>query len=273
VAHRFTSLQSSIDKLLEAEYFLGGLTRCQGPEFGYNLNAFLGACRSVTFVLQKTLSRVVGFDAWYAACRERMKGDPAMGFFLELRNISQHEGPVSFVGGSIPQPPGWTYRFAGNREAVPPTLLGRDVAGACAEHLVKITDLVDQFRASFPHESCIVCALTEEGMDKLGFSLDDLGVLLGLPPGYLDVGHGIPVEEKLRMLRREFDPIDIDALHRLKRGGFQLRGEDLTFAVSGGADLTDDIARLIEGGEEEGRVPRMAFLTAIGRRIREKDME
>lgn len=271
MAHRFTSLQGSIEKLLEAEYFLAGLSRNRGAEFGYNLNAFLGSCRSVTFVLQKSLSGVASFDAWYAAARERMKADLAMRFFLELRNISQHEGPVSFVGGSIPQPPGWTYRFAGNREAVPPALVGRDVATACAEHLAKTARFVEEFRTAFAHHSCIHSALTLEGMEKLGFSLDDVGVLLGLQPGYLDVGHGIPVEEKLRTLRREFDPIDATALQRMARGIFQWGGEHLTFPISAGADLTDDVARLIESGDEAGRNPRTAFLTAIGRRIQEID--
>ena len=100
MAHRFTSLATSIEKLLEAEYFLGGLAVSNGPEFRYNLNAFLSACRSVTFVLQKAMSPMAGFGDWYAARRAEMRVDAAMGFFLELRNISQHEGPVSVVGGS-----------------------------------------------------------------------------------------------------------------------------------------------------------------------------
>lgn len=271
--YRFTSLQATIEKLLEAEYFLAGMTRSKGAEFGYNLNAFLAACRSVTFVMQKSLSKVAGFDAWYDSWRQRMKADPAMGFFLELRNISQHEGPVSYVGGSIPYPPGWTYRFAGNREAVPMVLVGRDIAAACGEHLAKTSGVVDGFRSAFPYESCIHVALTAEGMARLGYSLDDVGALLGLPPGYLEVGEAIGIEDKLRMLRREFDPIEADGLKRLVQGRFQHGGEYLIFAASTGADLTDDVARLIEGGKEAPLVPRMAVLTALGRRIQEMDAE
>jgi len=267
--HPFTSLQATIEKLLEAEYFLAGMTRTHGAELGYNLNAFLAACRSVTFVMQKSLSKVAGFDAWYDGWRQRMKADPAMGFFLELRNISQHEGPVSYVGGSIPYPPGWTYRFAGNREAVPSMLVGRDIATACAEHLAKTAAVVDGFRLAFPHESCMHAALTTEGLATLGYSLDDVGALLGLPPGYLDIAEAIAVEDKLRTLRREFDPIDADALERLVHGRFQHEGAYLVFAASTGADLADDVARLIEGGGEAPLVRRMAFLTAIGQRIQE----
>lgn len=273
MAHCFTSLAPSIEKLLEAEYFLAGITRSNGAELGYNLNAFLAACRSVTFVMQKSLSKVAGFDAWYDGQRQEMKADPAMGFFLELRNISQHEGPVSYVGGSVPSPPGWTYRFAGNREAVPLVLVGRDIAAACAEHLAKVAGVVNEFRTAFPHESCIHAALTTEGLARLGYSLDDVGALLGLPHGYLDVGATIAVEDKLRTLRREFDPIEADALKRLVQGRFEHRGERLIFAASTGTDLTDDVARLVEGGEEEPLVPRLAFLTAIGRRIQDIDAE
>lgn len=273
MAYRFTSLQGTIEKLLEAEYFLGGLTTSCGSEFGYNLNAFLSACRSTTFVMQKSLSHVTGFRAWYDDRRRLMKADPAMGFFLELRNISQHEGPVSYVGGSIPHPPGWTYRFAGNREAVPAALLGRDVAAACGEHLAKLASVVAEFRSVFPHESCLHSALSAEGIRSLRYSLDDVGALLGLPPGYLRVGQDIPLDEKLRTLRREFDPIDLDALNRLVHGRFQRDGDDLAFASAYGRDLSDDIAGLMESGDEAGRVPRMAFLTAIGQRILTTDRE
>lgn len=273
MAYRFTSLQGTIEKLLEAEYFLGGLTTSCGSEFGYNLNAFLSACRSTTFVMQKSLSHVTGFGAWYDDRRRLMRADPAMGFFLELRNISQHEGPVSYVGGSIPHPPGWTYRFAGNREAVPAALIGRDVAAACGEHLAKLAGAIAEFRSTFPHESCLHSALSAEGICRLRYSLDDVGALLGLPPGYLDVEYDVPIEEKLRLLRREFDPIDLDALNRLVDGRFQRGGEDFAFGTSSGRDLTDDIAGLIESGDEAGRVPRMAFLMAIGRRIQKIDRD
>ena len=273
MAYRFTSLQGTIEKLLEAEYFLGGLMTSCGPEFGYNLNAFLSACRSSTFVMQKSLSHVTGFSAWYDDRRRLMKADPAMGFFLELRNISQHEGPVSYVGGSIPHPPGWTYRFAGNREAVPAALVGRDVAAACGEHLAKLAGVVTELRSAFPHESCLHSALTAEGIRHLRYSLDDVGALLGLPPGYLDVGQDIPIEQKLRVLRRELDPIDLDALERLAQGRFQREGKGLEFASLSGRDLTDDIARLMESGDGAERVPRMAFLTAIGWRIQKIDRD
>lgn len=103
-------------------------------------------------------------------------------------------------------------------------------------------------------------------MARLGFTLKDVSVLLGLPPDYVDVADEIPVSEKLHILRREVDPIDDAALMRVANGEFQREGTPLTIDDGGGADLTDDIAALVESGEI-GTNPRMVFLHAISRRI------
>lgn len=124
--HTFTTLRHPVEKLLEAEHFLARMVQSDGLEFQFELNALLSASRSVTFVLQKALAGVLGFAVWYDQQQVRMKADAAMRFFLELRNISQKQGPVSFVGGSLPSG-GWTYRFVGRPHAVPEALLGRDV--------------------------------------------------------------------------------------------------------------------------------------------------
>ena len=266
MTYRFTSLRHSVEKLLEAEYFLAGVAFAEGLEFQFNLNAFLAACRSVSFVLQKSMSGVPGFDDWYAARRAEMKSDEAMGFFLELRNISQHEGPVSYVGGGRSDRQGWSWRFAGNRTKLPAALIGVDAAAACADHLAKIAKLLESFRSAYPWHSDICAALTPDGMAGLGFRLDDIGAVLGLPPGYLDVGESIPLEEKLRILRREFDPVETESVDRMAGGRFLDRDEaEMTFSRGTGTDLTDDIAMLIERGGEGTQ--RQMFLTALAQRI------
>src|SRR5688572_26098150 len=112
MVHTFTTLRHTVEKLQEAEYFLAGVASENSLEFQFNLNAFLSACRSVTFVMQKSMSRVPAFADWYRARQDEMRLDAAAGFFLELRNIAQHEGPVSYVGGSTMKPGRWSHRFA-----------------------------------------------------------------------------------------------------------------------------------------------------------------
>lgn len=267
MTHRFTSLRHSVEKLQEAEYFLAGLVAANGLEFQFNLNAFLSASRSATFTLQKSMATVSGFDTWYENKRREMKADPALGFFLELRNISQHEGPVSYVGGSLLGTSRWTYRFAGNREAVPKCLLGVDVGAACADHLKKLATLVQEAAERFSFASCPATAVSPEGMAALGYSLDDVGNALGLPGSFLDAGAEIPVAVKLRLLSREFEPLDVDTLNRLGRGDFR-RGEDKVAAhQTQGTDLPDLMAEMIERGSPGPFAPRDVFLAAIAKRV------
>lgn len=92
MARIFTTLRHSVEKLLEAEYFLARLRHSSGLEFQFELNAFLSASRSLTFVLQKSMSNVPHFSEWYRLQQASMRADLAMRFFLELRNVSQKEG-------------------------------------------------------------------------------------------------------------------------------------------------------------------------------------
>ena len=55
--------------------------------FRYNLNAFLQALRSVTFVLQKDLSHRDGFQKWYPERQNTMQEDPLLRQFVVGRNI------------------------------------------------------------------------------------------------------------------------------------------------------------------------------------------
>lgn len=62
------------DKLLEAEFFLRklGATDMHDSEARYYFSAFVSACRSVTWALQKSLKGVGGFDSWYESVREQL---------------------------------------------------------------------------------------------------------------------------------------------------------------------------------------------------------
>ena len=67
MSYTFTTLRHPVEKLLEAEHFPARLIHSNGLEFQFELNAFLSASRSVTFVLQKAVADVPGF-----ACASRI---------------------------------------------------------------------------------------------------------------------------------------------------------------------------------------------------------
>jgi hypothetical protein len=219
VTHTFTSLRHPLEKLQEAEHFLARLIESHGLEFQFELNAFLSACRSSTFVMQKALAHVPAFDSWYRLRRDEMKADAAMRFFIELRNISQKLGPVSYVGGSGLDGR-WTYRFVSSSQTVPSELIGRDIVDCCAEQLQKLAKLLLSYFRAYPFDACPFHAFTEEGMTALKYSLADAEKASGIPAGWTDIAE-IPNVEKLRLLRREIEPLDLATLGRLADGDFK----------------------------------------------------
>jgi hypothetical protein len=166
---RLSSLLLVEERLLEAVYFARRLRRLSGEPFGYELNAFLSAARSVTFLMQKEMAHVLGFADWWAARQRDLKADPVARFFLELRNFSQKEGRISLVGcGSGHTGRRWSYRFAGNAAPVPSKLLCRDAADCCREHVAKLATVVLGCAEAFPYATCPRRALTLEGVQSLG---------------------------------------------------------------------------------------------------------
>ena len=82
-------LAETDDRFSEAHYFIERMmVEYHNPMvFRYNLNAFLQALRSVTFVLQKDLSHREEFQNWYPARQESMREDPLLSRFKDGRNI------------------------------------------------------------------------------------------------------------------------------------------------------------------------------------------
>lgn len=217
--HPLTSLLLVEERLLEADYFVRQMRRRRGAEFGYCLNAFVSASRSVTFLIQKEMARVQGFSAWWSEQQRVMSGDSAMRFFLKLRNYSQKEGRISLVGVKCGRPATgrWTHRFAGNEDRVPSTLLHRDVADCCVEHIAKLAALVLACVERFPFDACPRMAFSKQGMQYLGLSIRDLMVALGFDGCWADSALEIPLEQQLRILQGQVDGLDMAKLRQLAR--------------------------------------------------------
>ena len=217
VTLRLTSLLLVEEKLLEAEYFGRRLRLLAAPESDYELNAFLSAARSVTFLLQKEMDRVSGFSTWWTKRQKVMQRDDAMRFFKDLRNRSQKRGRVSLVGTPRRQTDGtqvWVYRFLGNDEGVPTSLIYRDVVDCCLEHVAKLAAIVLEFTNEFPFQACYRYAMTPEGLESLDFDLSDALTFFGFEDIPRDVWRGNR-RETLRLLRRNVDGVDFQAIQRL----------------------------------------------------------
>ena len=62
--------------------------------FRTNLNACIQSLRSVTWILQKNKSLILGFDIWYGEWQRRMKDDPILRWLVEARNQIEKEGDL-----------------------------------------------------------------------------------------------------------------------------------------------------------------------------------
>lgn len=212
---RLTSLLRVEERLTEAEYFARRMFDLPNSTvLGYELNAFLSAARSVTFLLQKEFAAVHGFEACWSAERARLGADEAARFFLELRNFSQKEGRVSLVGTSD-QDRKWRFMFAGTVEPVPSSLLNCDLGDCCLEHLAKLARAVLRVAQAFPYHSCPAQALTPTGIAALGLDLNKVEAALGFPAVVSAVRPEGSIEDVTRLYRRYVDTVDFDEIRRI----------------------------------------------------------
>lgn len=155
---RLTSLLLVKERLLEAYFFVRRFRRATPDTANYYLNAYLSAARNVTFLLQKELTHVPGFAAWWDVQRATLGSDRVARFFLELRNFSQKAGRVSLTEARAGRGRSsvWTYRFVEVVTKVSEKLESIDAADACSEHLAKPARIVLACMDTFPyrHAQC-----------------------------------------------------------------------------------------------------------------------
>lgn len=248
---RLTSLILVEERLREAFYFARELGKQRNAEIiSYHLNAFLSASRSVTFILQKEMSRVGGFESWWSEQQQDLSHDKAARFFLKLRNFSQKEGRVSLVGTRVPKLGGsrWIFRFGGNSDKVPPELVHRNVDDCCIEHVAKLATLILKCCERFPYHVSARRALTPDGIQELGLSMHDICEAAGLPKYWGDASSELPQKEVLRIIRESVDDLDFKFLRRLANGRPKIRNAD---ALQGalGEDLLRKMVTHLEAPE------------------------
>lgn len=212
---RLGSLLLVEERLFEAHYFIDQMESAgMGLEVGYNLNAFLSASRAVTFLLQKEMSRVSGFAEWWADRQREMRADPAMRFFVELRNFSQKAGRVRFesMGFGLERST-YLHVFRDGSIKVPEEVGGIDALDACRLHLAKVARLVIACMDAFPYHTCPRNAVSPNGIAALGLDTDELDQNLGYPRGFSrTLGDG---EMQSFFLGKHFDEVDREAIEFL----------------------------------------------------------
>jgi len=267
---RLTSLLRVEERLAEAGYFARRMFDLPNSTvLGYELNAFLSAARSVTFLLQKEFAAVDGFGACWNTERAKLGADEAARFFLDLRNFSQKEGRVSVVGASD-QGGKWRYMFAGTEDRVPAVLLNRDVADCCLEHLAKLAQSILRVAEAFPYQCCPTQALTPAGVAALGLDLDAVETALGFSPAISAARPEGSIEERTRLYRRYVDPVDFDEIRRISDYSPMppmQRGDD--FGIALGLSMVEQIESSRDAAMSHDDAVRIALATEVLRMRRD----
>lgn len=89
-------MKDTLDKLEEAEYFLGQMVEniVNVTNFKFNLSAFLSSARSITYIMQKEFSHKSGFTTWYKIKQQKFALYPIMKLMNDKRVISIHTQPI-----------------------------------------------------------------------------------------------------------------------------------------------------------------------------------
>ncbi len=195
-------------KILEADFFLEKLKQVNWDFFAarFYFSAFVSASRSITFALQASLKGADDFDVWYTEQQSNLRQNKLAKFFHDTRTDSQHiglnpmnggrmlDGKVSFLFHS-------SENGIKNYVAIPST----DVVTCCEQNLKLICKIIDDCYDKFGLLIDPDQIYTQQGMEELGISIEEIELELGLPTGYSNLGSPLEnnTKERLTFLKRQ----------------------------------------------------------------------
>ena len=94
------------NKLNEARFFLNHLEKVpvdrddptNHMEATYYFSAFASSARSITFVSNKTMTRVPRFESWYKKKQDELRANRTAKLMIEIRNEIEKEGSKRIAG-------------------------------------------------------------------------------------------------------------------------------------------------------------------------------
>jgi hypothetical protein len=203
-------------KVQQADFFLQRLA-ASGHEFfaaQCYADAFVSACRSITFSVQAVCKEISGFESWYAEEQNRMKADGLCVFFNNYRTANIHVGatPVLSTAGERGE-----YLFCFKPTQDIPNVPEQDVVSASNAYFKGVVDLVFRLYVRFPTDLDDRWHYTRKHYDSKGLSIEDALHSLGYPREWaLLHGSEQELDDRWRLLRRTctFGPEVQEIFHR-----------------------------------------------------------
>lgn len=197
------------EKIKESDFFLDkfkeSIESLCFTDGNYYFSAFVSAARSITFALQAAMSKYPGFAEWYPERRKKLAESQLANMFVRLRNHTQKVGDVPLYY-EVNSWKGRRYCFAYfcHTEEFHDMPDG-DVVSVATSYLTSVLEIIYEFYNDFSPYVNPDTVFTEEGLCKLGWTIEDLEESMGLPRGWTDVGCCGDDKGKVRLhvLRRE----------------------------------------------------------------------
>jgi hypothetical protein len=208
-------------KVQQADFFLGKLEGCGFEFFAAQCyaDAFVSACRSITFSIQAVCNEVPEFESWYLEEQNSMKANGLCVFFNNYRTASIHVGQTPVLAGTRKQGDSRFYFMPTQDILNVPEL---DVVSACRTYFKFVVDLVFRLYVRFPSDLDDRWHYTKRHFDSKGLSIEDALVSLGYPKGWAP-SHSSEKEldDQWRVLRKTntVGPVIQEIFHKyLNRG-------------------------------------------------------
>jgi hypothetical protein len=199
-------------KVAEAEFFLKKLGTCGFDFFAARCfaGAFVASSRSITFSLQAVLGKIAGFDVWYAAHQERLRGDTSARFFHQFRTVNQHIGDNLVSGGTSAPGVPVAYWFQPSQDVrdVP----AEDVMTACTRYFRALLEIVFDCYIRFGPVIDAHQRYTAEHYASIGKTIEDAEEEFGLPRGWTDIGDPASTPYRWQALRDQSAGCEINHL-------------------------------------------------------------
>lgn len=181
-----------VDKIAEADFFLEKLkSPTQSTSYYYEYNfyfsAFISAARSITFCLQWVMSKYPNFDEWYPPQQTKLQKSKLAKFFVDLRNYNQKTGlnPIgihSKEGSQLFEDFFVTPNVEDIEEATVP-----DLTTAAELYLIELLTIISACYTDYATYVNPNTIFTEQGLEKIGWTIEDIEEMVGLPRGYTDI--------------------------------------------------------------------------------------
>jgi hypothetical protein len=199
-------------KIQETEFFLHKIEQSTYEvsklfETMYYLSAFLSASKSVVYAMGESMKGVPDFTEWNKQQFKKLQQNDLIKYFLRVRNFSEHAGYYPITYGLPHQDESGRrqtkYYFDQTTSIIKTLIPEEDVLTACKMYFTLLLAFIQDCFKKFGHIIDPV-RYFDYSISSAGKSLEDIEEELGFPRGYTSID-GIPYEERVRMLRHEFE--------------------------------------------------------------------